>query len=334
MPDEQFSVLIIDDERLILETLEEYMEERGFTVLIAETGRQGLDLFFQEHPDLVLVDLRMPGIDGLEVMETISRSAPNTPVLVVSGTGIIQDAIDALRVGAWDFITKPFGNFDVFDHAVSRALERSRLIRENTQYQEHLEALVHVRTAALEREIGERKKIEEELRQSEQKFRNLSIRDGLTGLYNARYFFTQIESELERTSRYEHPLSMILMDIDDFKQYNDTYGHLQGDSVLVCLAGTILKMIRRNDSAYRYGGEEFVVILPETCVAEAIAVAERIRHSFAEADQCSESTTPVFKTVSVGVTQYIPGEQATRLIERADQKMYLAKAQGKNRIVW
>ncbi len=334
MHDEQESVLIIDDEPLILETLQDYMEERGFNVWIASDGRQGLDLFVQEHQDLVLVDLRMPEIDGLKVMETIARNSPNTPVIVVSGTGIIQDAIDALRVGAWDFITKPFGNFDVFDHAVHKALERSRLIRENILYQEHLEDQVRLRTEELEGEIRERKKIENELRKSEHKFRELSIKDGLTGLYNARYFFRQIESEVERCSRYEHPLSLILMDIDDFKLFNDTYGHLQGDKVLACLAKTILKMIRRNDSAYRYGGEEFVVILPETSAEEAVAVAERIRQTFALENQCQGAVPPVFKTVSVGVAEYIGGEQTTQLIERADQKMYYAKTHGKNRVVW
>lgn len=334
MHDDTLSVLIIDDEPLILETLGEYMEERGFHVLLAEGGREGLRLFSTYYPDLVLVDLRMPEVDGLEVLDVVVRQAPNIPVIVVSGTGVIQDAIDALRFGAWDFITKPMGNFGVLDHAVSRSLERSRLIRENTLYQKHLEDEVHLRTIDLEREITERKEIEERLRQSEQKFRELSIKDGLTGLHNARYFFSQIESELERSSRYGHPLALILMDIDDFKKYNDTYGHLQGDAVLVCLAEIILKMVRKNDTAYRYGGEEFVIILPETEVQEAVAVAERIRTLFAATNQCTKEGMYVFKTVSVGVTEYIPGEKSSHLIERADQKMYAARAQGKNRIVF
>ena len=333
MQDDKLCVLIIDDENLILETIGEYMEERGFRVLLARDGRQGLDFFSKDHPDLVLVDLRMPGVDGLEVLDVIARKSPNTPVIVISGTGVIQDAIEALRVGAWDFITKPLGNFGVLDHAVSRSLERSRLIRENTLYQQHLEDEVQLRTIDLEREITERKEIEERLRQSEQKFRELSIKDGLTGLYNARYFFNQIESELERSSRYGHPLSLILMDIDDFKKYNDTYGHLQGDKVLTCLADIILKIVRKNDTAYRYGGEEFVIILPETGVQEAVAVAERIRTTFASTDQCMEEGNHVFKTVSVGVTEYIPGEKSAHLIERADQRMYAAKEKGKNRIV-
>jgi diguanylate cyclase (GGDEF)-like protein len=123
------------------------------------------------------------------------------------------------------------------------------------------------------------------------------------------------------------------MDIDDFKKYNDTYGHLQGNKVLVNLADIILKIVRKNDTAYRYGGEEFVIILPETGVQEAVSVAERIRTLFASTDQCTEDDTHVFKTVSVGVTEYIPGEKSARLIERVDQKMYVAKVQGKNRIM-
>jgi diguanylate cyclase (GGDEF)-like protein len=273
-------------------------------------------------------------VDGIEVMETITRHSPDTPVIVVSGTGVIQDAIDALRIGAWDFITKPLSNLAVLDHAVNKALERRQLIRENRLYQEHLEEEIRHRTADLEREIRERKEIEKKLRESEQKFRELSIKDGLTGLYNARYFFGQIESELERCSRYGHTLSLILMDIDDFKLYNDTYGHLMGDRVLECLARVILKMIRKNDIAFRYGGEEFVILLPETEAPEAVNVAERIRESFAQTNQgLRDPSIRVYKTISVGVTQYRPGESSSQLIERADAFMYAAKSSGKNRIV-
>jgi diguanylate cyclase (GGDEF)-like protein len=276
----------------------------------------------------------MPEVDGIEVMETITRKSPDTPVIVVSGTGVIQDAIDALRIGAWDFITKPLSNLAVLDHAVNKSLERRRLIQENRLYQEHLEEEICHRTADLEREIRERKQIEKKLRESEQKFRELSIKDGLTGLYNARYFFRQIEAELERCSRYGHSLSLILMDIDDFKLYNDTYGHLMGDRVLECLAIVILKTIRKNDIAFRYGGEEFVILLPETEAPEAVGVADRIRTSFAQTNQGQrDQSVPVYKTISVGVTQYQPGETSSQLIERADMFMYAAKAQGKNRIV-
>jgi diguanylate cyclase (GGDEF)-like protein len=334
MPREQLSVLLIDDEELILETLGDYMAERGFNVFLAKGGREGLETFFREAPGLVLVDLRMPEVDGIEVMETITRKSPDTPVIVVSGTGVIQDAIDALRIGAWDFITKPLSNFAVLDHAVNKALERRRLIQENRLYQEHLEEEIRHRTADLEREIYERKQIEKKLRESEQKFRELSIKDGLTGLYNARYFFRQIEAELERCTRYGHTLSLILLDIDDFKLYNDTYGHLNGDRVLECLASVILKMIRKNDIAFRYGGEEFIVLLPETEASEAINVADRIRTCFSQTNQVRHDTsTHVYKTISIGVAQYQSGESSSQLIERADKFMYAAKSSGKNRIV-
>jgi len=333
MQTEKQTVLIIDDEPLILETLGEYLDERGFDVLVALGGREGLTKFHQYDPGLVLVDLRMPEVDGLEVMEEITRQSPATPVIVVSGTGVIQDAIDALRIGAWDFVTKPLSNFGILDHAVGKALERRRLLRENLLYQEHLEEQIRYRTADLEKEIRERKRIEKKLRESEHKFRELSIKDGLTGLYNARYFFSQIESELERCSRYGHSLSIILMDIDDFKKFNDTYGHLMGDRVLECLAEVILKMVRKNDIAFRYGGEEFVILLPETGADEAVGVAERIRAGFARIDQCVDDAVPVHKTISVGVAQYQAGDTPPQLIERADQYMYAAKSQGKNRIV-
>ncbi|GAU08189.1 GGDEF domain-containing response regulator [Desulfoplanes formicivorans] len=331
---ERLSVLVIDDESLILDTLGEYLSERGFEVFLAEGGRKGLEMFFRKNPTLVLVDLRMPEVDGLEVIKTITRKSPTTPVIVVSGTGVIQDAIDALRLGAWDFVTKPLSNFAVLDHALNKALERRRLIRENQQYQEHLEEQVRIRTSDLEREISKRKLIERRLRESEQKFRELSIKDGLTGLYNSRHFFNQIDVELERCHRYGHTLSLIFMDIDDFKQYNDTFGHPMGDHVLKNLAQVILKVVRKNDTAFRYGGEEFVILLPETENPEAVQVAERIRRSFARMVQCRDSMSrPVHKTISAGVAEHRPGETATRLIERADRYLYAAKALGKNTIV-
>jgi diguanylate cyclase (GGDEF)-like protein len=331
---DRLSVLVIDDEFLILDTLGEYLSERGFEVFVAEGGRQGLEMFFEKKPSLVLVDLRMPEVDGLEVIRTITRKSPNTPVIVVSGTGVIQDAIDALRLGAWDFVTKPLSNFAVLDHAVNKALERRRLIHENHLYQEHLEEQIRVRTADLEREIRKRKGIEERLRESEQKFRELSIKDGLTGLYNARYFASQIEVELERCNRYGHTLSLIFMDIDDFKQFSDSFGHPMGDRVLANLAQVILKVVRKNDIAFRYGGEEFVIVLPETENPEAVQVAERIRRRFAGMVQCHDNMLrPIYRTVSVGVAQYRPGETSARLIERADRYMYAAKALGKNTIV-
>lgn len=181
-------------------------------------------------------------------------------------------------------------------------------------------------------DITERKLVEAELRQSENRYRELSITDSLTKLYNSRHFFRQLRQEIERAKRYEEPLSLILLDIDNFKGYNDTYGHLEGDRVLAVLAEVIRANLRVADSAYRYGGEEFTVILPETEGENALPVAERLRKSFEETVLSPLPRTEVHMTVSVGVTQYIPGEDDSVFIKRADSAMYTAKTSGKNRV--
>ncbi len=132
-------ILTIDDEELVRESFRFLLEEYGYTVLEAANGRVGIEMFTAMNPDLVLVDLRMPEIDGLEVLKTIVQQSPDTPIIVVSGTGIIGDAVEAIREGAWDYIVKPIENFDILQHTIRKALERSQLIRENREYQRHLE---------------------------------------------------------------------------------------------------------------------------------------------------------------------------------------------------
>jgi len=153
MPDIDSSVitiLVVDDEEPIRQTVGYYLEDNDYNVLEAENGRVGLELFKKKKPDLVLVDLRMPEVDGLDVLAHIAGQSPDTPVIVISGTGIIADVVEALRLGAWDYLLKPIEDMSVLLHAVNKALERSRLIRENREYSQQLEEKVKIRTAQLE----------------------------------------------------------------------------------------------------------------------------------------------------------------------------------------
>lgn len=144
------TLLTIEDEAGIRESIGFFFEDRGFHVVTAGNGEDGLRIFKQESPDVVLVDLRMPGINGLEVIAQIKEESPDTPVIVVSGTGVLADAIDAVRLGAWDYVTKPIDDMNVLGHIVDKALERARLIQENHRYQQHLEEEIQKRTADLE----------------------------------------------------------------------------------------------------------------------------------------------------------------------------------------
>lgn len=157
----------------------------------------------------------------------------------------------------------------------------------------------------------------------------LSITDGLTRLFNSRYFYERMDVEIERARRYRRPLSLLLLDIDDFKRFNDQYGHLAGDRVLRRLGALILDTLRENDTAYRYGGEEFTILLPETDADQAAVVGERLRTAFAEEEFESETR----KTISIGVSEYDGQEDAKSFVGRVDEAMYAAKRAGKNRVV-
>ncbi len=326
-------ILLVDDEPAFLELLGDYLRDQGHEVCLAENGAVGLDLYNSEMPDVVLLDLKLPDMSGLDVLRHITARDEETAMIVISGAGSMDDVIEALRRGAWDFLVKPLINLEFVMHAVEKGLEKKRLRQENRLHREHLEEEVQRRTQELRQEILTRKRIEEDLRRSEMRYRELSLTDELTGLYNARHFFRQMQAEVDRAMRYDSPLSICVLDIDHFKQYNDAYGHLCGDAVLSELGRVIQKLIRDSDSAYRYGGEEFIIVLPTTNREEAARVAERIRCTFQEHAFFPRSGTEVHVTISLGVTSYVPGESVSDFVDRADQNMYSAKKCGRNTTV-
>lgn len=182
-------------------------------------------------------------------------------------------------------------------------------------------------------DVSERRRAENALKESEERYRVLSVTDALTGLYNSRHFYDRLHAEIERAERYGRPLALAIIDADNFKRVNDTHGHLQGDRVLQMLARSVCQCLRRTDSGYRYGGEEFAILMPEATLEAGAIVAERLRKSFGEMPIHAESGQPLACTVSVGVTEYAPGETAESFIRRADAGTYQAKQRGKNCVV-
>ncbi len=182
-------------------------------------------------------------------------------------------------------------------------------------------------------DVTERRMAEESLRESEERYRQLSLTDSLTQLSNARQFNMALDQELERSVRYRRPLTLLIVDVDDFKQVNDTWGHAEGDRVLQTLAGVIQSCLRHADSAYRYGGEEFAVLMPETDAVAGVIFGERLRLSFEESPLTLSGGTVLNVSISIGVTEYCPGDDVHSLFCRADEGMYKAKRLGKNRVV-
>ena len=176
-----YCVLVIDDEDIVRDSISTYLEDSGFVVHQAKDGKEGLERFRKVAPNVVLLDLRMPRMDGLEVLASIAEELDQVPVIVVTGAGVLQDAVAALRLGAFDFVTKPIVDMAVLEHAVNRALERTRLLEENRRYQAHLEDEIRARTqdlrwrteqllaanAELEKEMAIREKTASALKQSE-----------------------------------------------------------------------------------------------------------------------------------------------------------------------
>ena len=193
-------------------------------------------------------------------------------------------------------------------------------------------ATLKERIAELEQSESERRRIEEALRDSERRYRELSIVDDLTQLYNSRYFYQQLKMEIDRVDRYGQSLTLLLLDLDDFKGFNDAYGHIEGDEVLLRLGQVVKRCLRQTDSAYRYGGEEFTILLPMTTSAAGAVTAERIRKEFKKEHFTPAPDQDVHVTVSIGVAQCRAKEEMKTFVHRVDQLMYQGKRNGKDRV--
>ncbi|MCX6986239.1 MAG: GGDEF domain-containing protein, partial [Lentisphaerae bacterium] len=181
-------------------------------------------------------------------------------------------------------------------------------------------------------DITERRRMENELEDSEKRYRELSIIDDLTQLYNSRYFYHQLKMEIDRADRYGQPMTLLLLDLDDFKTFNDDYGHVEGDQVLFRLGQVVKRCLRQTDSAYRYGGEEFTILLPMTTSKDAAVTAERIRTEFKKETFSPAPGQDVHVTVSIGLAQYKMQEDMKAFVHRVDQLMYQGKKNGKDRV--
>jgi two-component system cell cycle response regulator len=290
-------ILVVDDEPGIRETIHEAVRHAGFECHAASTGQEALAILEKVNVDVMIADIRMPGLNGFELTR-LAKEHHDTDVILITGYGKDFQYEEAIEKGASEFILKPVRLQELLVR-MKRVLKQRFLVAER--------------------------------RLMEEKLRELTITDSLTKLYNMRHFYTQLQLEMDRGLRYEQPLSLLLMDVDRFKQYNDTCGHLEGDRILTMLGEVIQERLRTNDTAYRYGGDEFIVILPQARGKQAWKVAERIRERFlaVHADRVPEKTLDT--TLSIGVVEFRSGEELSDLVKRADQAMYKAKNQGGDR---
>ncbi len=463
-------ILLVDDEPVIRETLCSILKDEGYLVSTAETGREAVRLSLQKGFDLAIIDLKLPDIEGMQVLRELKENSPSLCAVLITAYPTTESAIRAIQEEAYEYITKPF-DINHVKLVIRRGLEEKQLENENRRLlvnlqseKEKLETILHmghvmssilnleelarfivdricevlkVRVCSLmlleEGELvikaaiglnelivrnthikpgqsisgwvvehGEAVLVQDiesdvyfgrtNLPQYETKsllclplkskssvlgvinladktvagklsvfddqdrqflsiictyaaiaienarlygeITSLAVTDGLTGLFNHRYFQTRLAEEVDRVQRYRHPLSLIMLDIDSFKKFNDTYGHPLGDKVLKTIARLIKKNVRKVDVPCRYGGEEFSVILPETGIKECLLVAEKIRRSVEEMEfETGKNGPKVRMTISGGATEFQEGVSKAELVQAADDALYRAKSKGKNRIL-
>ena len=282
-------ILIADDDSDFRSVLVRRARRMGLEVVEAGDGPEAHAALESQPFDALVCDLYMPGATGLEVVERARQLDSNVQAIILTASASVETAVEALRAGVYDYMTKPFESMAAFELALTRALEHRRLIEEN---------------ARLFAEV-----------------QRLAVTDPVTGLFNRHKLNEFLDLEVERARRYGRPLSLIMLDLDDMKKINDTFGHPVGDEALRRVAQAIRSQVRRVDLPTRYGGDEFMIVLPEASSGEAQAIWNRI-----EVEIRGASFDGVRLSASAGVTEWQPGFATVEEFVRAvDQSLYRDK---------
>jgi diguanylate cyclase (GGDEF)-like protein len=291
-------ILVAEDSLVVRAVVREQLEEQGYDVVEAEDGEAALNQAFAARPDAILLDIEMPGMNGYEVLTRLKTDPDlaDIPVVFLTGHTTTADMVEGLRAGAHDYLKKPF---------------------EPAELMARIAGAVRI------------KRLQDELRLRNSELDLLSRIDGLTGLHNRRHIDETLEKAGASALRHGQVLSVLILDIDHFKHVNDTYGHPGGDLVLVEFARRLRLVARTNDVVGRWGGEEFVIIAPQTDLEGALALGERARADIA-ADTIQVGDEQVAVTVSVGCASGV--EPAASLVAKADAALYRSKTSGRNRV--
>lgn len=316
MGQEKPLILVVDDHPQNLRVAVSVLEESGFECALAMTGSEVVAFAESEQPDLILLDIMMPELDGYEVCRRLKANAATReiPVIFLTAKADSADLVRGFEAGGVDYVVKPFSHPELKSRVgVHVELKRSRDALK--RYVAELEA----KSCELEAALGE--------------LEHASRTDHLTGLANRRYMLSRLQEEFARFARAGRPFSLLVGDVDHFKRINDTYGHDFGDQVLQTLSQLMKGNLRTQDLVSRWGGEEFLVLLPESDEEGALLVAERLRRHI---EQLSFPATPSLHgvTITFGGTTARPGQSLEALIQEADEKLYEGKRAGRNCVRW
>ena len=305
------SILAVDDDEKMLDLIEISLKDKGFHIDRAANGKEAMDKITTMPPDLLILDVMMPKLDGIEVAKLIKAHIGHRyiPIIMLTVKDKVEDKVQGLEAGADDYVTKPFDLEELY----ARVKSMLRIKRIQDELREKNEQLVDTSKV----------------------LKDQTITDGLTRLYNNTYFKNQLSREIERGRRYMLPVSFVMVDIDYFKQYNDTHGHPQGDIVLRRVAEVLKGNFRNSDIVARYGGEEFAIILPQTDKTQALIPSRNVWKAVLEHPFPRGDTQPLGQvTISMGLASF-PSEakDVKDLIAKADERLYMAKRAGRNQVV-
>jgi diguanylate cyclase (GGDEF)-like protein len=315
-------VLVVDDnndERVITQYL---LKQMGMEMIEAENGEDAKKYLYEEYISLVILDLYMPVMDGFETCRMLkSREAfKHVPVIALTSSENSNDLKRMLEAGANDFIRKPF----LFEEFIARVRAQLRLKEYFDHVQDHIAEEEKLNMKLLE--------VNHKIKVLNEKLEQMAVTDYLTNIYNRRYTLEYMDKEIERAIRYDTSFCVALFDIDHFKDFNDTHGHQVGDEVLKHFCDLVLKNTRKSDTFGRYGGEEFLLILPNCNLEVGYSHSEKLRE-LVELNILKTSGKELQITVSGGVSEYSPGDKPEEIIKRADDALLDAKREGRNRIL-
>ncbi|HJZ88692.1 MAG TPA: diguanylate cyclase [Polyangia bacterium] len=296
-------ILIVDDDRAVCAALARMVSESGHELLLASSWTDAVRLYREGRPDLVVLDVMMPTIDGYKLTGILRReSGAFVPIILLTALEDLDSKRRGMAAGADDFLTKPVTQLEL-----------------------------QIRVASLLRI----KQLTDQLAAANLRLAELAVTDPLTLLHNRRHVYFELEREFVRSRRYGHPLSLMMLDVDHFKQVNDTHGHPIGDRVLKLLADILRGSVRATDLVGRVGGEEFMVLAPETGISSIGKVAERIRLAIGHRSAAAEGVGIPGITVSIGVATSEHPQVGTseQLVRQADEALLSAKREGRNRVV-